>query len=222
MSVDPEATPTGNSADTEPAPVDWEKRAKDTQAAYTRSQQELAALQKLAAGEDPDQFQTLLDKYGYELDGNDDEQEPEEPEYDEQQLADDPRLQQFEKFMTEQQAKEQQQAIENEWTGWEQYMTEKAAEHDVQLSKRELNALKLDCLTQNGLPVPPAQAEKALAEHLEWRNSFIEENTKQRRRPRAPHVPAGGEPVNPGDRPKFNSDSDRLQWQMERIRADQA
>jgi hypothetical protein len=82
--VDPEqATPAGNSADA--AQENWEQRFKDTQAAFTQSQQELAALRKLANGEDPEAFQQLLDRMGYEL--GDDEEDPEE---DPEEYVEDP------------------------------------------------------------------------------------------------------------------------------------
>jgi hypothetical protein len=80
LSVDPEqATPAGNSADA--AQDNWEQRFKDTQAAFTQSQQELAALRKLANGEDPEAFQQLLDRMGYELDNEEDEPDEDPEEY---------------------------------------------------------------------------------------------------------------------------------------------
>lgn len=210
MSVDPEGTPdTGNSpAPDAAAQENWEQRFKDTQAAFTQSQQELKALQRLANGEDPDALQAVLDKYGYEV--ADDEPEPDY--YEPDQPAVDPligelanKTAQFEEWQQQQIAIQAEQQFNTD-------LKETAGSRDVPQQGRDwiLNQTLQNGANREALE----QAAKAWFE--------FEDSLTAKKRPRAPHVPAGGQPATGGKDPADMTPSERLQWQMDMLNASQA
>lgn len=235
MSVDPEATPNaGNSADPQ---FDWEsdanpykKRFTDTQSWATKNQQDLAALQKLANGEDPDGFRQLLDKYGLELD------ETPDPGLDPDPFAaspelDDPRIaqllqqqQEHAAFIERQQQQELQRQRESDWNGWENFARQKAQElGGVELTARDIKALKIDSIGEDGMPIPPTDAEKVIQMHLDERKAEVEALLEQqRKRPRVPHVPASGGPAGDERTVADLSPSELTKWMTDRVRAESA
>lgn len=224
MSVDPEGTPdAGNSPDPTAAQENWEQRFKDTQAAFTKSQQELAAAQKLMNGEDPEALRSVLDRYGYELaDDEDDADDYEDPADD----GDDPydaRLAAIEQREQARAAAEEQQVRQDEWHGWQNFVKDKAKAEGIELTDREVKSFQLDSVGDNGLPVPPAKAEQILKTYLEERAALLDGYVaQQRKRPRAPHVPAGGQPASDVKDTSDMSISELNRFAMDRLNAESA
>lgn len=224
MSLDPEGTPgaPGNS----PAPeapaapatdVNWEQRFKDTQAAYTQSQQELAELRRLADGEDPDALKAVLDKYGYQLD--EPEEEPAPPEG--AAPAADPRIEEIAQWKAQQEQAQQQATINAEWAGWAEFVKDKAkTDHGVELTPREIKAFQLDSVGKDGLPLAPAEAEQVLKDYLTEREAWVESLRKPR--PRAPHIPTGGQAATGGKDPADMTRQELDRWMTDRLNAGSA
>jgi hypothetical protein len=57
-----------------------------------------------------------------------------------------------------------------------------------------MKAMVADCIGEDGFPVPQANADAVLKQHLEWRTEFAQQ-LQPPKRPRAPHVPGGGSPA---------------------------
>jgi hypothetical protein len=144
--------------------------------------------------EDEDAFAEYLAARGYELgDSDDGADDGIEEEYED----DDPRWARLEKAEQKLAEIEQQRDAADkaaEWNGWESYVKDLASKEGVELTGRDLKALKLDSAGKDGRPVEPGKAAKALAEHLEdlraYEQQVIERSRKQRKRP--PQSPGGG------------------------------
>jgi hypothetical protein len=213
MSVDPQATPdTGNSADPQTDPqdtqdtTDWKQRFQDTQAAFTKSQQEL---QRLVNGDDPDRFQELMDRYGYET-------EPDEPEPAYQPDATttvDPRLEQV---------PELQRQIEALTAAQNQRQFNADLQETV--GDRELPQVGRDWVEvqtiNNGGNREALNA--AVKQWFEFQDGLVASHAPKSR-PRAPHVPAGGETPSSGARDTAEMSIPELTAHMvEQLRANEA
>ncbi len=184
MSEDPTATPdNGNSATLDPEPdttvspqdeaisqeqIDWEKRAKDHQAAFTRSQQVLSDEEALLAH--------IAEKFPHLIaEDADPDPDPDPDDLDDDEPTPDPRLEQIEGWVQKQQAKE----------ALEQFDTDlKEIVGDTPVSDRVKQAILRETLENGGT----FDALKSVAEG--W---LEEEGLKPAKaRQRVPATPKGG------------------------------
>lgn len=174
--------------------------------------------------EDEEAQRKFLAELGYEID----DQQPNEGEdddegYEDEESQTDPRLDRFEQFMTEQQQAQQQQALTQQWAGWAEFVSNEAKEAGVELAPHEIKALSVDCRDNDGFPVAPEKARKVLKSYLdEARAPWIEALTASKPKPRVPHTPAGGQPPGEGKDPADMTRSERQQYMLDRLRAEQA
>lgn len=223
--TDPPTADTPTPADTQ-AEIDYRKRYEDLQPEYTRTTQELARLRRIEAGEDPDGLKAMLERYGLEMPDDTEDLEPDEPEGDveefEEEPQDDPRLTRFEQFIEQQEQQQYNQAVQEQWDGWAQYVVEQAKEAGVELRGRELKGLQIDCMGQDGMPLPPGPAKKVLDDYLKEREAWIEELAPKGRRARVPHVPASGQPETGGKDPADMTLEEKNAMAISRLTAEQA
>lgn len=223
--TDPPTADTPTPADTQ-AEIDYRKRYEDLQPEYTRTTQELARLRRIEAGEDPDGLKAMLERYGLEMPDDTEDPEPDEPEGEieefEEEPQEDPRLTRFEQFMEQQEQQQYNQAVQEQWDGWAQYVVEQAKEAGVELRGRELKGLQIDCMGQDGMPLPPGPAKKVLDDYLKEREAWIEELAPKGRRARVPHVPASGQPETGGKDPADMTLEEKNAHAISRLTAEQA
>lgn len=212
-------TPTGDSP-AEPTAPNWDdpsnpyiQRHKDTQAAYTRSQQILAdpdALLEYVEQNHPD----LLEDDGTPVAGGEPNNESPELAALRQELAalrkDTDTVNQWRQQQTEAQGRE---AVYRD-------LDQFAKDKEVTLSDREKRNLLRDALdlVGNGEEFGPQHVQKAFDDHLTYVQGIREAALEAKRsRPRVPHIPSGGRPVE-GAKPFHEmTDSERLAYQMERL-----
>lgn len=188
--------------DTPGQEVNWEQRYKDTQADYTRQQQEIAQLKQerewataALTSDDPDIIRQAAEILGLELPDEDNEEfEEYADDTDEQYMT----KAEFEEFRRQEQA-QQQQAQETEFIGsWahDQFDSLGLDREDEQTRAFIFNqALSLPPLRPSpGMPTSWLPDVKTAYEQFEaWRDQQVTNWAKTKR---APHVPAGGLPAN--------------------------
>lgn len=216
MSVDPQATPdTGNSADPQTDPqdtqdtTDYKQRFRDTQSALTKSQQ---GFKRLVEGEDPELFQELMDRYGYET-------EPEEPEpaYQPDDTGIDPRL-----LEQVQQVPELQRQIEALTAAQNQRQFNSDLQETVgdrELPKVGRDWVEVQTINNGG---NREALDAAVKQWFEFQDGLVASHAPKSR-PRAPHVPAGGETPSSGARDTAEMSIPELTAHMvEQLRANEA
>lgn len=219
MSVDPEAPVRDTPVVPAVAPastdaIDYEKRYGDLRPQYDRTTQELAA--ERAIWDDPEKLRERLEAQGYEIESDDDDDLDIGPV--DNDVAS--RLERIEQSMQAQETQQATNARQATWNDWETYVKEQAKEQNLELTARDIKALKLDCVDANGYPVAPAKADAVLKAHIEDVNQWLDAQVQQRsKRPRVPHTPGGGgaAPV-----PKDVSDmtaEERREYVMAKVRS---
>lgn len=208
MSVDPEGTPAGNSPDPTDPVVDWEQRFKDTQAAYTKSQQELAT--ERAAWEDEQALLTrLAEKHPHLL------IDEEEPETDPEPPTADPQIAQLTKQQQEFQAWQQQVEADR---AQERFTKDLAAE----AGDREIAAEARDWIYQR--TIAGGNNRDALTNATKAWFEFEDRlrTPPEPKRPRVPHVPTGGGPAGGGKDTADMTRQELSRYMLERIQAETA
>lgn len=170
--------------------TDWEKRYNDLQPEYTRKSQRLSQLES-----DPNALIEWVQQHHPDLLDSGDTEPDIEQEYDDteddevrRELAE---LKQWREEQTQAQTAAETRA---EWDGWEAYVKDLASKDGVELTGRDIKALKIDSASNNGRPVTPDKAEQALKAHLDDLRAYEEQLIERSRtkRKRAPQVPGDG------------------------------
>jgi len=191
-----EAAPVEGALETQvetPEPsTDWEKRYKDVQGSYTRSQQELAQVkQQLAAfgalqSDDPAELAALLEQYGWQLPQTAD---TEEPDPHQQMLSE---WEQFKATQAEQQHQAQLDALER--------TIEQGIEQEAKAAGLTLTDRSRNLIFNNVLASPPGEdgqpnVKQALADYVAERDDIIKgyRTTKAE----VPQPPVTGQPGTP-------------------------
>lgn len=197
--IDPGATPDpGNSA----AQIDWESddnpykgRFTETQASYTRGQQELADLRRLQ--EDPQAYIELGKQKGWvEIEEEQAHQQANAPQGADETFA------QYQQRLEAAEARlarlDEREAAENAAAGEElfhQDLDKWAEEEGVKLSQADHNAI-FGLLMKAPDPTQESAARQIFDAHVAHKKTEREqleaEIREQMRRPRAPHVPTSG------------------------------
>lgn len=216
MSMDPEA-PTQAAPDTpDPAAtqaeIDWQKRYEDLRPEFDRKSQAAAEYERLVSGDDPDRLKEILDKYGYALDEDDPDPDPDPA--DTADPVKDPRVDELAK---KQQAFEEWQQQQVEAQAKQQFAEDLQAEAgDREVTDKARDWIELRTLTTGNNREALAKATK------EW-FEFEDSLRGPSRRPRAPHVPAGGQPAtSSGKAPEDMTRRELDEFMLERLRAGQA
>lgn len=171
--------------------------------------------------EDEDAQRRFLAELGYEIDDTDTANDEDEDAFDvEDDTNEDPRVSQHDQWIREQQEAQQQAAVKQQWDGWQQFIAEKAG--DAELRQADINHLRVLCVGDDMLPIPPAKAEKVLTDYLAERDQWLESQVAARsKRPRVPHVPGGGQP--PADKDPADMTRQEIQaYMLDRLRAESA
>lgn len=193
--------------------TDWEKRYNDLQPEYTRKSQRLSQLES-----DPNALIDWVQQYHPDLlDDSDTDEEPEQ-ELDTED-DDDPRwarLEKAEQKLAEIESQREAAEVAGEWNGWETYVKDLASKEGVELTGRDIKALRSDSIQRNGRPVTPDKAQQALKEHLEdlrvYEEKLLERSRKQRKR--APQPPGGGSTAT--QTPDLDTHQDRVAFMTQR------
>lgn len=209
MSVDAEQAtpdePVADSAETtvatpDPAPeVDFEQRFKDTQAAFTRSQQTLADEEQLLAH--------IAEKFPHLIAEDDDEDLDPDPDPEPAQAQPDPRVDQVDQRLQAIEAKEKQKEFESDFA-------ELLAKREITPEVREIIELRTIALGNNREALGKAMTEWfALEEQLR--------EPKNVKRPRAPHVTPPGTNPSEGKAPEEKTHQERVASMVARANAEQ-
>lgn len=193
-----------------PAPADttdWQQRYESLQPEYTRTTQQLRRFES-----DPEALLEFIQAHHPDmLDADEPDPEP-DPNLDPD--LEDPlsrEVQELRAWREQVEQAQQQQVIQQEWSGWEQHVKNLAQQDGVELSRRDINALRVDSHDQNGMPVGPDKAKQLLDGYLSEltaeRERIIEE---ARKRPRAPRAPGDGSPATKV--PDLDDPQQRVAW----------
>ena len=190
--------------------VDWEKRYNDLQPEYTRKSQRLSQLES-----DPSAVLEWVQQYHPDLIDGEEEQDDGQG-YEEE--TDDPRwaeLNELKTWKQEQETRQQAEETRQEWAGWEAYVKQEASTEGIELSSRDIKALKLDSADKNGRPVAPEQArtilQDAIKEVQEYEQAVLERARKNRKR--VPLPPGDGKTAT--STPNLDDPRERVAWMTE-------
>lgn len=202
---DEEATlDTGNSAEQD-AQEDWEQRAKDHQAGFTKSQQELAA--ERAIWDDEEKLVAKLAEKGFTFAGNDEEEDLED-EYVEDEDDAPLTVGQWKAHLREQEAAAQRQSNVERF------------ESDF---KAAINGRDLDQWGERAIRYAAFQGEIKDADDLKKQvDEYLERQQPAKTRPRAPHVPTTGSAATEVPDWDNMTRGEINRYMVERVRAEEA
>jgi len=196
-----------------PEDLNWQKRYLDTQADYTRSQQELAEIKQrnelfeiAMSTDDPDTYRQALERLGIEV-PEEDSEDFDPTAYDEP--AHDPRLDEIVAW------KEQQEQAAREAAGFE-FLTGHINTEVERLGMEGLDEgtrqwILSRALASPGIPAPPGSPHDELpdveAAYKEFQQWELERQKQWAKTKRAPHVPNGGLPANEAPNPGTGHDA---------------
>jgi hypothetical protein len=214
--VGPEAG-TGTAEQQGQPEVDWQKRYIDTQAEYSRGQQELAELRRqqelydlMISTDDPDTRRQVAERLGYQL-----EEEPEpEPEYDDPFEKYNERLGRIEQSLTQREQTEQDEA----------YAAEVRSAVDARLDTLGLDKDDQDWVLAyaiNALPV----TQEGLPDIEQAHSVFVARETERQRqwakgKRSAPHIAPNGQAAT--EVPNLDKRQDRVDWMLRRMQENES
>src|SRR3954469_8294832 len=197
--------------------VDWQKRYIDTQAEYSRGQQELAELRRqqelydlMISTDDPDTRRQVAERLGYQL-----EEEPEpEPEYDDPFEKYNERLGRIEQSLTQREQTEQDEA----------YAAEVRSAAAARLDTLGLDKDDQDWVLAyaiNALPV----TQEGLPDIEQAHSVFVARETERQRqwakgKRSAPHIAPNGQAAT--EVPNLDKRQDRVDWMLRRMQENES
>jgi hypothetical protein len=190
--VSDELTPDAEQSDaTEPSsPPPWgedfnPERAWNTISHLRSFEDDAKTFRKLK--EDPEARNDFLRGLGYEVEDPDAPEAEATPEWEAEEDPIAREVAELREWRDQQVQAQEKAEVQNLWVGWESYIKEQAKEAGVELSKRDIKALRVDCTANNGRPIP---ADKASGIFKEYAGVYFAEPAPPR--PNAPHVLKSG------------------------------
>lgn len=192
--------------------VDWQKRWTDTHTEYNRLNETFRRFES-----DPDALLEFIQEHHPDLLAEDDEPEPEPDQFlDDEEHPLTQEVQELREWRDQQEAAQQQAIFQQEWSGWENHVKGLASKHGVELSKRDVNALRVESTGQGGWPVGPDKAGELLNGFMDELQTYEQQVVERaRKRPKPARGPGDGTTATKV--PDLDDPQERVRWMAEQF-----